>query len=248
MAEHLWRRPLKHPALKTDEVHVWRSALSHPDAFALLEETLTDDEHTRAQRFHFARDREEFIVGRGVLRMLLAGYTRRAPRTIHFRYGLRGKPELAIKSNGHALRFNVSHSHGLALFAFTFVRAVGVDIEQVNPSIEIESLASRFFSAAERARLQTLPPEMRLQAFFNCWTRKEAFIKARGEGLSLPLDQFAVTLAPDEPAAILSTAWDVSDAARWRVEALAPREGYIGAVAAEGHDWTLACWDWAAPR
>jgi 4'-phosphopantetheinyl transferase len=142
------------------------------------------------------------------------------------------------------LRFNVSHSHGLALYAVTRRRKIGIDIERVRPISGPEQLAARFFSAGENAELCALPEHVKHEAFFNCWTRKEAYVKARGEGLSLPLNQFDVSLNPGEPARLLRVERDPQEAARWSLQGLTPAPGYVAALAVEGHGWRLACWEW----
>jgi 4'-phosphopantetheinyl transferase len=142
-----------------------------------------------------------------------------------------------------SLRFNVSHSHSLALYAITRAREVGVDVEHIRPEIAQEKIAERFFSPREVTVLRALPTPLQASAFFACWTRKEAFIKAKGDGLTLPLDQFDVSLAPGEPATLLRTAWDPQEAACWALQDLAPAPGYRAAVAVAGHAWRLTCWD-----
>jgi 4'-phosphopantetheinyl transferase len=121
---------------------------------------------------------------------------------------------------------------------------VGIDLEYIRSDLQVEQLAERFFSRREIATLRTLPPEVQRQAFFLCWTRKEAYLKARGEGLSLPLDQFDVSLIPGEPAALLSTQRDPYEVSRWSLQELTPAPGYAAALAVEGHGWGLACWQW----
>jgi 4'-phosphopantetheinyl transferase len=128
----------------------------------------------------------------------------------------------------------------------TLGREIGVDLEHIRDNLEGEQLAERFFSPREVAALRALPPELRREAFFHCWTRKEAYIKANGKGLSLPLDQFDVTLRPGEPAALLATLHDPDEARRWSMWSLVPNEGYVGALAVEGHSWRLWCGDWTA--
>ena len=162
---------------------------------------------------------------------------------MRFVYGPHGKPELASDGGETGLRFNVSHSHGLALYAITRHREIGVDVERIRPEVASETIAEHFFSPREVAVLRALPATLQATAFFACWTRKEAYIKARGDGLSLPLDQFAVSLAPGEPAALLYTAWDAQEAARWALHDLASGPGYRAAVAVTGHDWQLTCWE-----
>jgi 4'-phosphopantetheinyl transferase len=235
--------PLK---LETDEVHVWRARLqgrgSELDA---LDRLLSPDERARADRFHFPKDREQFIVARGTLRRLLSRYLSVEPVQVGFEYTSHGKPYLPLEAGGDTLRFNVSHSGGLALYAVTRRREVGVDIEMIRPEVAGEPLAERFFAPAEVAALRTLPSPQQPEAFFACWTRKEAYIKARGEGLSLPLSAFEVTLRPGEPAALCSTKTDPGEAARWALTALDPGPGFAAALAVEGHGWQLRCWEWS---
>lgn len=222
-------------------VHVWQARL---DQFAVRQgqmlELLSADERERAARFHFAKDRRHFIVARALLRTLLARYLNLPPHHLSFSYGPYGKPALAGEGESRALlRFNVSHSHGVALYAVARERDVGVDVEYVRRDMVGESIAERFFSAREVAALRALPAEVQPQAFFNCWTRKEAFIKARGEGLSFPLDRFEVSLDPKEPAALVSVRDDPREASRWSLQALPVEEGYAAALAVEGHAWRL---------
>jgi 4'-phosphopantetheinyl transferase len=225
-------------------VHVWRTVLDVPEAqVRSLWYTLTADECQRAERYVFAKDRTHFVVARGLLRMLLGRYLGQDPPQLRFIYGPHGKPALATDLDGGTLRFNVSHSHGLALYAITRGRTVGVDVERIRPEVAQERIAERFFSPREVTLLRALPAPLQAAAFFACWTRKEAYIKATGEGLALPLDQFDVSLLPGEPAALLRTAWDPQEATRWALQDLAPAPDYRAAVAVAGHDWRLTCWD-----
>src|ERR1035437_9410190 len=245
----LWRSPPETLVLGCHEVHVWRATLDRtPSQIQSFLHNLSEDEQARAERFHFQRDREHFIVARGVLRAILGSYLNRAPEDVSFCYSSHGKPALAGESNGDAIRFSVSHSHGVALYAVTRGRAVGIDLERIRFNLAVAEIAERFFSRREVAMLRTLPTEVQRQAFFRCWTRKEAYIKARGEGLSLPLDQFDVSLAPGEPAAVLGTQPDPTEASRWSLQELTPAPGYVAALAVEGHGWRLTCWHWPDPR
>jgi 4'-phosphopantetheinyl transferase len=243
-----WRPPPETLVLGCDEVHVWRATLDQtPAQIQSFRHNLAADEQARAERFHFERDCGHFIVARGVLRAILGGYLKRAPESASFCYGAHGKPALAGESGADAIRFNVSHSHGIALYAVTRGREVGVDLERIRSNLAVAEIAERFFSRREVAMLRTLPTEEQREAFFRTWTRKEAYLKARGEGLSLPLDQFDVSLAPGEPAAILGTQPASSEASRWSLQELAPAPGYVAALAVEGHGWRLACWQWPDP-
>jgi 4'-phosphopantetheinyl transferase len=232
--------------LSNAEVHVWRAVLDPPALWIeRLQRTLSADEVQRAARFHFARDRRRFIVARGALRDILGRYLGVPPSALEFRYSVYGKPDLAGVADGQRLCFNLSHSYEMALFAITCDRDVGVDIEHLDRAIACEEVAERFFSARERATLRALPADVQHRAFFNCWTRKEAYIKAHGEGLSLPLDQFDVSLAPGEPVALLATHGDPQETLRWSLQALTPGPGYVAALAVEGQGWQLSCWQWS---
>ena len=225
-------------------MHVWRADLS-PGRARLLElwQSLSADERERARRFHFERDRGSFIAARGALRNILSRYTGTAPGLLRFSYDAYGKPALSEAVAGR-LRFNVSHSHGLALYAVTAGREVGIDLEFVREDFASLEVAERFFSPQEVSALRSLQPEERANAFFDCWTRKEAYIKARGEGLSHPLHLFTVSLKPGEPAALLSTEDDPRETARWSLRELSAGEGYRAAIAVEGTPPSLSCWRW----
>jgi len=241
-----WRPPPVDRELATAAVHVWRATVYPADfPIAALAETLSVDEQHRADRFYFERDRCSFIATRGILRTLLGRYLDRPPGHLRFCYGPHGKPALTEDCGGDTLRFNVSHSHGMALFAFARDRDVGVDVERIRADFATEEIAERFFARREVVTLRTVPAALRVDAFFNCWTRKEAYIKATGRGLSMPLDEFAVSLAPDEPAALLQTGPDAGEASRWCLWSLAPCPGYVGALAAPGDRPTLAAWHWS---
>lgn len=242
--DKLWLPSPEEFTLEDDEVHVWRVSLSQTAARvrALLELLSTDERH-RAERFHFTKDREHFIVARGMLRTILARYARAHPSELRFNYNEYGKPSLVEDSRSNGLRFNLSHSHELALCAVALRREVGVDIEHMRAELTGEQIAERFFSAPEVSSLRAVADTLRTQAFFNCWTRKESYIKARSEGLSYPLDKFSVSLIPGEPAALLNVADSPQELTRWSLTELWPGEGYAAAVTVEGQDWRLRCWD-----
>ena len=239
-----WCDAPERPALAEGEVHVWRACLS-PGRARLLElrQSLSDDELERARRFHFDRDREHFVAARGALRDILCRYTGTPPERLRFTYDAYGKPALG-EAAGRRLRFNVSHSNGLALYAVTAGREVGIDIEFVREDFASLEVAAHFFSAQEVSALRSLPPGEQAGAFFDCWTRKEAYIKARGEGLSHPLHLFTVSLKPGEPAALLRTEDDPSEATRWTLHELSAGEGYRAALAVEGAPASLSRWRW----
>jgi 4'-phosphopantetheinyl transferase len=240
-----WPPPPARPEATAAEVHVWCAALDppapHVERAAAL---LSADEQARAARFRAARDRRRYTIARGMLRAILGKYLATDPGGLEFAYGPRGKPELA--GAGQDVQFNLSHSGELALCAVTRGRRVGVDLEQVRPLENAGPIARRFFAPAEVAAFEHLPEAAKLEGFFNCWTRKEAYIKALGDGLAAPLDQFTVSLIPGQPAALLAVEMPGEDAARWSVEALAPAPGYVGAVVVEGRGSRLRCWRYPA--
>ena len=223
--------------LSVDEVHLWHAKLDDhvADGFRPL---LAEDEIARADRFHFAKDRNHYIVARGLLRKLLASYLRIGAAELRFAYAEKGKPSLDASQRG-AINFNLAHSEARAIYAFSLGRKIGVDLEFIREDVESEQIAERFFSAREIAELRTVPAELRKQAFFNCWTRKEAYIKARGEGLSLPLDEFDVSLLPGEAAALLGNHKEPEEVARWTMESIKVPVGYVAALVVEGHNWRL---------
>jgi 4'-phosphopantetheinyl transferase len=221
-------------SLGEHEVHVWQAALDRLSPCVTdLSQTLSSDEKERAVRLRDEKHRNEFIISRGMLRTLLGSYLGIPAPGLSFVYSSHGKPGLDTLPLARGLAFNVSHTEGIALFAFTLNRKIGVDVEKVRRNFEVEKIAERFFSVAERLALRNLPAEQRYEAFFRCWTRKEAYIKARGEGLSHPLHQFDVSLAPEEPAALLTTHPNPGEASRWLLRPLPVTPGYMAALAVE---------------
>ncbi|HWP46996.1 MAG TPA: 4'-phosphopantetheinyl transferase superfamily protein [Candidatus Limnocylindrales bacterium] len=229
--------------LGNDEVHVWRATLNVEISYLHnLQQLLSADEQVRAGRFYFQKDRERFIITRGLLRRILGRYLEREPGQLQFGYGPYGKPYLTGEFSYSRLRFNLAYSQELALYAITQGREVGIDIEYIRPHPANMQIAHRFFSPCEVMALKALPFHLQQEAFFNCWTRKEAYIKARGKGLSFPLNQFSVSLAPGEPAALLNVLEDPQETSRWSLQTLEPGSGYVAALAVEGQDWRLKCW------
>jgi 4'-phosphopantetheinyl transferase len=232
------------PELAHGEVQLWEASLDQDTR--VVEETgytLSADERARADRYCFDRDRRRFVACRAILRAILSHYVGRPAQALRFRYGPRGKP--ALESDG-GLRFNVSHSHGRALFAVAHGREVGVDVERIRPLSGAERIAERFFSPPEVHALRAVPSgTARLESFFTCWTRKEAYVKARGEGLGHPLDGFCVTIRPEAPARLASVGGrDEQEIARWSLAGLPQEPGYVAALAVEGHDWRLSSGRW----
>lgn len=209
-----------------------------------LRQFLCEEELERAGRFYFEKDRRHWTVARAVLRIVLGRYLACDPRDLRFALNDYGKPSITIPLAGRQLHFNLSHSGNLALYAFVLDKEVGVDVEYMKSGINYTELATHFFSAHECASLNSLSPDKQEEAFFLCWSRKEAYIKARGKGLSLPLDQFDVSLVPGEPASLLGSREDPLAVERWSLHALFPGEKYAGALVTEGSAWQLSCWQW----
>jgi 4'-phosphopantetheinyl transferase len=234
-----WHPSPEQLELGEDEIHLWRAYLDCEEAvLRQLEATLAPDEKDRANRFFFQQDRNGFIGTRGVLRELLGRYMHRSPASLEFEYSALGKPSLRAKLEP-PIQFNVSHSHGLALLGFAVGRHLGVDVELLRPAVAGDEIAERFFSPQEVMELRALPPSLRDEGFFLCWTRKEAYVKARGEGLNVPLESFHVSLTPGQPERLQS-----ADSSRWSLRSLRPDPRYVGALVGEGGDWRLRCWDW----
>lgn len=227
-------------SLSENEVHLWGIDL---DVVAPSESrwrsVLAQDELARADRFHFARDRQYFTATRALLRMVLGSYLGCDPSTLSFVYTDKGRPLLGVTHSAIPLQFNVSHSGVRAALAFSLGRDIGVDVERIRRDLDCEVLAQRYFSPGEQKALAALPVAERYSGFFRCWTRKEAYIKAQGAGLSLPLDSFDVSIARGEQNALLATRPDAGEAARWSLREVDAGEGYAAALSVKGHGWVL---------
>jgi 4'-phosphopantetheinyl transferase len=234
------------PRLAPGDVHVWRLALDLPaEDVASLESLLAPDERALGQRMRRERDRARFVVARGRLRAVLGRYSQQAPAALGFAYGAFGKPRLDPPGDAAGLAFNVSHAYGLALIAVTAGREVGVDLERVRGDVDASTIAAQFFSAPERAFIAERAAAGDVEAFFQLWTAREAFVKARGEGLSLPFDAFRVSVSADGQALTLEVPGHPDAAARWSLVPLAPAVGFRAALAVEGPVGRLDCWEWA---
>jgi 4'-phosphopantetheinyl transferase len=236
-------------AIDRGEVHVWRASLAVPaPELARHLEILGDDERSRAERFRFEVHRNRFVAGRGIQRLVLARYLGADPAALRYALAEHGKPALDGQWADSGVRFNVSNSENGLLIAVSRGRELGVDLEAILPVSDRDAVARRFFSVPENQVYDTIPDDVRDLAFFTCWTRKEAYIKALGEGLSMPLDRFDVTLRPGEPARLLCTRGTPDEAARWTLRELDPGPGWLGALAVEGGGWALRLFDWDPSR
>ncbi|MEM9538622.1 MAG: 4'-phosphopantetheinyl transferase superfamily protein [Cyanobacteria bacterium P01_E01_bin.42] len=205
-------------------VRVWRCNLKFPPVTVeALEKLLEEEEKTKAGRFHFQEDRDRYILGRGLLRLLLGHHLQRDPQSLQFAYSAKGKPFLPDE----AVQFNISHSGDFVLLGMSRDRAIGVDVEQIRPLPDALKLAQRFFCEAEWEKIRSLPSNLTSRAFFTAWTRKEAFLKATGEGI-VGLQDVEVSLLPDEPARIYRIEGKI--ATEWQLESLDLGEDYVGAM------------------
>jgi len=234
MQKNNWTHPPDSLNLESDHVDIWRLSLNLlVGSVKLTESTLSADETERVARFHFEVDKNRFLVTHSALRKILGRYLHRDPAELKFSLNQYGKPALV----NSALEFNLSHSGDFALIAVTQRRKIGVDVERIRQGISSHVIAQQYFSKAEVAELQSLPIEQRGSAFFTCWTRKEAYIKAQGLGLSLPLESFDVSLTPGQLATLRATRPDEKESARWTLRSLEVDPNYAGAVAVEGADF-----------
>jgi len=235
-----WSRPAQDFVLQENDVHVWLASLDvDPQERTRLSSYLNKDEISRAERFVFPRDRDHFVVARGRLRELIGKYLRCPANVVQFKTGRYGK--LSLLDDGDPLRFNLSHSHGLALYGFCVGREIGIDTEKIRVGFAGEGVAERYFSATEQRELAELPEELRDTAFFLCWTRKEAYLKAHGDGLQIALDSFDVSLRPSEPATLRS-----ADSGRWSLRSFRPAPEFVAAIIVEGEIRSMHFWS-AAP-
>lgn len=236
-----WVSSTAPPPPSPDEVHVWRvrADVAAGDV-TRWQAALSADEAERAAQFRLEPHRHRYLAARGVLRALLAQYMNTAPGDIEFLYAEHGKPHLAphlIPGRAAGLDFNLSHSGDVILLAMAWGRHVGVDVERTGRDVGWKQVSRRFFAPPECEALNALPAAQQREGFFNCWTRKEAYLKARGRGLSAGLSTFAVSLDPGRPAALMWSAEAAEGPDAWHLEALEPAAGYTGAVCARGHDW-----------
>lgn len=233
-----WKNYCEQSLIVDSDVRVWRVKLNIQDkVIRMLENLLSPDEIDRANHFMFAKDRVHFIACRGQLRILLAQASGIRPDKLQFGYNGYGKPYLVFPGSGPY--FNVSHSNNLALVAISVDFQIGVDIEFMRLNTDPLQIARNFFSRHEYQQLINLPQNQQKEAFYNCWTRKEAYIKACGKGLSIPLNEFDVTLKPGEPAKIIESRFDPSSVCNWQLDSLPVPQGYIAALAVNARPYEV---------
>ena len=232
--------------LKPDSVHIWSVHISQNKSnLTYFWDLLSTDEQKKANAFYFSKDKNCSIIARGVLRELLGSYLKIDPKHIEFQYGKNGKPMFGNPEN---IEFNISHSGDVIIFGFTKNNEIGIDVEYIKQDPELLEIASNFFSDEEVKSLYELDTSERLLGFFNCWTRKESFIKAKGDGLSFPLKEFVVSLSPYKKTALLKTKWDANEKSKWVLESFVPSSGYVGAIAVQGRIKSLHYLKWNPSR
>lgn len=231
--------------LAADEIHIWFVVLDQPvPVLEALVQVLAPDERTRAERFLFRKDRRRFMARHGILRMILERYLGITAAELRFSQGKNGKPAISETFGNVNIRFNISHSNGAALFAFARNKEIGVDIEYICALSGMEKIVERFFSANENDAMRALPDGQKRGAFFSGWTRKEAFVKALGDGLSCPLDKFDVSLSPAEPAGLLRIEGAPGEVSRWSIRDVNPAPDYAGAFAVKSRLFGVKHWRW----
>jgi 4'-phosphopantetheinyl transferase len=214
------------------QVHLLAASMNDfMEQAALLGSLLSDTEQSRAKRFRFAKDRNRFIIRHGLLRVILGRYLKHPPREIEFQLGAYGKPEIRLDESQTPFFLNISDSGDIVVFAFTIACPIGIDVEQTREISGIEGIAHRFFLSRETHVMMALPRDAQLEAFYACWTRKEAYLKATGEGIAKSLKKVEVTLAPSEYAGVVSVDGDPSAREQWQLQPFIPATGYVGCVA-----------------
>jgi 4'-phosphopantetheinyl transferase len=239
-----WSLPVVDPVLSHTEIHIWRAFLDQPLSLVeQLAQTLSAEERARAERYHFAHDRQHFIVARGLLRSILGNYVHVEPDHLQFNSGPHGKPALVQTSSGNVLRFNLSHSHGLALYAFTRDREVGIDLEYIRPIAEAQQIAESYFSVQVRNALRNLPPAELSRQFFIYWTRMEAYLKARGDGLTGLSEELE---SAKRSGARGSRACEASfnNTTNWSIYDMMPAAGYVAALAVQEENIRIVYYEW----
>ena len=241
-----WRSPPELIQLRHNEVHVWRAGLERPSSQTqAFWPTLSQEEQQRAHHFKIPIHRTHFIVARGLLRAILSRYLLTEPHQLQIRLSPHGKPYLSTLSHEESLSLNLTHSKGLALYAISRGREVGVDLEADRPpNFDYNRIIKRILTAHEAVLFNTLSPAEQRQAFFACWTRKEAYSKARGKGLSFPLKHITVSFLHGEPVALVDVQGDPGETGRWSICELSCGPGYTAALVAAQPQWELCCWEW----
>ena len=244
-------QPIRGPLELSPEIaHVIRVRLDlAPEQSLPLIDLLNEEERARAARYRFDEPRRQFVICRATLRQLLGTICHVAPQTVSFRNGSHGKPELVFQSLNPSIpqiEFNVSHSGTIGLIALTVGASIGVDVEEVDPAVKFLQLAERFFAPGETTELKSLQPEKQLNGFYRGWTSKEAYIKAKGDGLSLSLASFRVVIDPDQPASLCHVDGHPNEPSNWTTQSLSVGNQHAATVMVRRPDCPIALWDWPA--
>ena len=219
-------------SLPESDIQVWCASLNaSPEDLSRHLALLSPDEKTRADRFHFERDRSRYIAGRGLLRLLLGNYLGLEPAGIRFEYGLHGKPALAGQGGTRRLEFNLSNSNEMAVYGFSWDAPLGIDIEYVRPLPDMDDFARRFFTPAECELIHSLSIQEKQDAFFRLWTCKEAYLKANGSGLAIPLDQVGVAFTAGTDATLIFMDGGPQPDGQWQLQLFTPVPAYQAALA-----------------
>lgn len=245
LQDSIWLNPPSQIHINDDEVHIWRVPLTFSGwAGGKLGDLLSAEETKRAECFRFHKDRIRYIVSHSALRSILGAYLNMNGRRLIFSCNKYGKPFLSENSETLPIQFNFSHAGDYALVAITLERAIGVDIEYIQGDVEIADI-SRFFSDPEKELMEGLGSVERPLAFFNCWTRKEAYIKARGQGLTYPLNRFEVSLRPGDPAKLIRVDKEPDEVFRWRMEDIYVAPDYSATLVVESGGCSTKHWQWS---
>lgn len=231
--------------LPEGEVHIWRATFaSTTTRIQYLLSTFSNDERQRAGRFRHEQDRRRFITGRGLLREILGRYLKVVPEQIQFQYGAQGKPYLQTSANiaNTAIQFNLAHSHNLILYAFAKGMNIGIDLEYIDPTINLEQLTRHFFSEKEIQILQALAQKQKREMFFKFWTQKEAYLKAIGQGLAYPLKALDVSGISNTSPKFVNGVGGNQATNPWYIQTFIPAPDYIMALAVDQENWSLRCW------
>ncbi|MBC6366460.1 4'-phosphopantetheinyl transferase superfamily protein [Algoriphagus sp. AK58] len=227
------------PPIHIDDVHIWQMRLDLPEEHInIFTEILSADELDRANRFYFEKDRSRFISARGMLRIILSQYLGLDPKKLLFEYSNYGKPEFRSESGFQSLKFNLSHSEGIALLAVTRYKNIGIDVERIRDDIALDPIANLFYSNEEISSLERIGEKRKKEWFYTLWTRKEAFLKATGKGLSYPLKECDVSFRYGGKFSSVTINKEKSD---WMVKDLFPILGFAAALAVEGNNPKLSC-------
>ena len=244
--ESEWRQAVPGKLINSNEVHVWRVLIDSTTVqIENLKEILSSDELVKAGRFHFEKDQKRFIAARGILRRILGHYLDMNPHDIRFEYTSHGKPLLAGISGNDTISFNLTHSGAFALYAITRGKDIGIDIERVRDDVDMYQITQRFFSQGEINSLKQIDENKRLELFFQYWTRKEAFLKAMGEGITFPMEQCDVSLVNGRVLSPVTLLGINRENSCWHVQDLFPGRVYTAAIAVEGGDWDISCWHYS---